>query len=662
MKRFIQDNCIIIVCLFATLIPLVFYSSGMAYETGATEKMVFMEIDDVISAARHTQLILDAPASVTVITDEDISRYGHRSLTDVVKNVRSFYTYSDRTYDYIGVRGFARLGDYGNRVLQLVDGHTYNDNIYGTFFLGEIFGVDMHLVKRIEFVRGPGSALYGTNAALGTVNIMTKKGDEFDGIYVKGEVRSYNTQAGGFIFGKAYDNGLDVLISVSLFDSKGQDHYYEEFGGWARDADGEKAKKLFLKMSWQDFSLSSGVSSREKNVPTASYDTIFNDNRLKAVDERDFAELKWEHAIDQDRSIMSRVYYDRYWYKQEYPFDYPPVTINRDESLGQWIGAEANYSHKVATSHILLGGETAWHINADQKSYDVDPYAVYVDDHHSYTSWSAYIQDEWDVISRLRLIAAFRYDEYSTFGSHFSPRMGVILKPTHESVIKLLYGQAFRAPNVFELYYQSLLVIGGGYKANPDLKPETFDTWEAIWEQEINPAIKTSLSAFRYQVKDLITQVLNAGDNTVQFQNINRVRSDGIEMGIEINWPDVLKGHISYTRQETYDDLTGQLLPNSPRHLVKAGASIPVYRDRYFLGAQCRYMSKRIDRNGGEVGDNLVSDINIEIKNLVRNMTISMGVYNIFDETYFDPVSTDHVQTAIRQDGRNYRLKIDYLF
>jgi iron complex outermembrane receptor protein len=116
------------------------------------------------------------------VTDDDIKRYGHRNLTDVVNSVRGFYTYSDRNYDYIGVRGFARLGDYGNRVLQLIDGHTNNDNIYGSFFLGQAFGVDMDLVKKIEFIRGPGSALYGSNALLCTVNVITKDGRDVGGL------------------------------------------------------------------------------------------------------------------------------------------------------------------------------------------------------------------------------------------------------------------------------------------------------------------------------------------------------------------------------------------------------------------------------------------------------------------------------------------------
>jgi outer membrane receptor for ferrienterochelin and colicins len=664
IRRF---SVILSVGLIAFLVLLIFPPTAVSEEP-ADEDLAFMKVEDVFTAAKQLQSMQDAPASVTIVTDEDIKKYGHRNLTDVVKNVRSFYTYSDRNYDYIGARGLARLGDYGNRILQLVDGHTYNDNVYGSFSLGEAFGVDMDVVKRIEFVRGPGSALYGSNAFLGTVNILTKKGKEIDGLYTKAEARSHNTYTGGFVFGKEFANEVDLIVSVSLLDSKGQDHYYTEFDspstsqGWARNADGERARKFFLKASFHDFSFLANISWREKNVPTGSFFALFNDHRLKTVDERDFAEIKWEHSIDDNKRVMTRVYYDRYYFEGDYPYDYPPITINRDKAMGQWIGAEMNYSQRIASSHFLIGGETAYHIDANQKNYDVEPEATYVNDNRHFSTWSLYLQDEMDISPKYRLTAGLRYDNYSTFGSHLSPRVGFIIKPIKESTVKLLYGQAFRAPNVYELYYQSTTPSDSTYKANHDLKPEVLKTYEAVWEQELSPIVKSTVSAFRYEIKDLITQDEDPADGSLQFHNTERVKSDGVEVGLEITWPEVLKGHISYTYQQTENDTTGQWLANSPRHLVKTGIIIPIFKDTYNLGAQCRYMSKRLDRTDRSVGDSFVADLTFTAQNIIKGLGLSFGIYNIFDENYSDPVSSDHVQTAIRQDGRNYRFKIDYLF
>ena len=127
-------------------------------------------------AARHLQRTTEAPASVTVITASDIETFGWRTLADVLKSVRGFHMTYDRNYSYVGVRAFGRPTDYNNRVLVLVDGHRLNDSIYDGALLGTEFPVDLALVDRVEVIRGPGSALYGTSAFLAVVNVITKKG------------------------------------------------------------------------------------------------------------------------------------------------------------------------------------------------------------------------------------------------------------------------------------------------------------------------------------------------------------------------------------------------------------------------------------------------------------------------------------------------------
>ena len=629
-----------------------------------TEELGFIEIGDVYAAAKHLQHIKDAPSSITLVTDEDIRRYGHRQLTDVVNNVPGFYTYSDRNYDFIGVRGFARLGDYGNRVLQLVDGHTYNDNVYGSFFLGQTFGVDIDLIKKIEFIRGPGSSLYGSNALFGVVNVITKKGADIDGLYGKIEGGSYGTKAGTVTFGKQFANNFDLLISASILDSNGQDLLFPEFQdstpsfGWARDADGERSRKFTLKGTLHEISLLANLGWSEKNVPTASYGTIFDDTRARSLDERAFIELKWDHPIDTAKSLTTRIFYDHYRFEATYPYDYPPVTLNRDEILGRWVGGEIAYDQKAAAHHFLFGTEIVHHLDAQQKNFDETPRLVYLDDNRSFTTWSLYGQDEWDIASWLRFTGGLRLDHYSTFGQNLSPRAGLILKPSDTATVKLLYGQAFRAPNVYELYYQASTGTSL-YRDNPDLKPEKIHTYEIALEKELTSTTKVTASGFHYEVKDLITQQTNP-DGSLQFQNVSRVKSDGIEIGMEVNWPGFLKGHTSYSYQDTRDDLTGQWLANSPRHLFKAGVQTPLYRRIALLGAQMRYMGNRQDRDGGDTGDVTVMDVNLSVD--LGRMNASVGVYNLFDKAYVDPVSADHTMTTIQQNGRNVWLKAGWAF
>ena len=124
----------------------------------------------VYSASKHMQTITDAPSFVTVITGDQIRKFGYRTLAEVLQSVSGFYADYDRNYTYIGVRGFSRPGDYNSRILILLDGHRMNENIYDGAYVGTEFPLDLALVERVEIARGPSASLYGTNAFFAVVN------------------------------------------------------------------------------------------------------------------------------------------------------------------------------------------------------------------------------------------------------------------------------------------------------------------------------------------------------------------------------------------------------------------------------------------------------------------------------------------------------------
>lgn len=173
---------LIYLCTFLSLSPSVF----------AQEEEPDLSIDSLLNtqistAAKYAQSASEAPASVTIISSEDIQRYGYRTLQDVFMRVFGFYVSNDRNYAYLGVRGFSRPTDYNNRIQLLINGHTLNENIFGSVSISTEFSIDLNAVERIEIVRGPGSALYGTSAMLAVVNIITKTGNSVDGLGVSGE-------------------------------------------------------------------------------------------------------------------------------------------------------------------------------------------------------------------------------------------------------------------------------------------------------------------------------------------------------------------------------------------------------------------------------------------------------------------------------------------
>ncbi|HTH10691.1 MAG TPA: Plug domain-containing protein, partial [Acidovorax sp.] len=122
---------------------------------------------EVTTASRYTQTALEAPAMVSVVTAEDILLFGYRTLAEVLAGMRGLYVSYDRSYHYLGNRGFATPGDYNTRVLLLVNGVRFNDNLYDQASIGTDFPLDLDLIDRVEFVPGPGSAVYGANAFFG---------------------------------------------------------------------------------------------------------------------------------------------------------------------------------------------------------------------------------------------------------------------------------------------------------------------------------------------------------------------------------------------------------------------------------------------------------------------------------------------------------------
>jgi outer membrane cobalamin receptor len=173
----------------------------VAETQAADQDLMSMPLEDlarvqVYSASRHSEDIRKAPSSVSIITAEDIRRYGWRTLGEALRSLRGFYISDNRRYTYLGVRGFMRPGDDNPRILLLVNGHRLNDKIYDTAAIGTEFPLDLELVDHIEVVRGPGSSLYGTNAIFGVIDIITREPGQKAAVEVSGDAGSLWSRSG----------------------------------------------------------------------------------------------------------------------------------------------------------------------------------------------------------------------------------------------------------------------------------------------------------------------------------------------------------------------------------------------------------------------------------------------------------------------------------
>jgi outer membrane receptor for ferrienterochelin and colicins len=254
-----------------------------------------------------------------------------------------------------------------------------------------------------------------------------------------------------------------------------------------------------------------------------------------------------------------------------------------------------------------------------------------------------------------------RYDHYHSFGGTTNPRLALIYKPLEGSVLKLLYGNAFRAPNAYELYYDDRV----NNVANPGLRPEKIDTYEAIYEQYFREHYRTSLSGFYYRVHDLITsQPVDPNDplSPTHYVNVDSVVARGVELELEGKWKGGYEGRVSYTYQKAENGDTRTALTNSPDHLAKLNVIVPLYRSALFAGFEEQFQSPRLTLAGNRTSAAYLSNLTIFSRGLLPGLELSASLYNLLDAHYSDPGSPNHVQDSIAQDGRTFRLKASYAF
>lgn len=634
-----------------------FIFAGGSLQASAGDPKPPASLDDLLNqkvsaAAKYEQTVREAAASVTIVTSQDIEDFGFATLAELLSSVRSFYVSYDRNYDYAGVRGFSRPTDYNDRILLLVDGHTLNENTYGQAPIGTDVFLPLEAIERVEIVRGPGSALYGTYAMLAVINVVTKTGASIDGGRVSAEAGSFGRKGASFTWGKAYEGGLDLRVAASALDVDGQDLFYPEYvgvgdgDGVARDLDRDRAFGALISARYGKTSVRAGATSRSKRFPTGAYGVDFGDPRSKTRDERQWVDLSQDLPISFDKTLSLRAWADRYFYVGDYPYG----ALFLDETNGLWAGGEGRFTWDLRSDHRLTIGTEYRH--SFQSTYaSGDEGSALEETNVRSSAVAVYAQDEVRVYRGLSVTGGLRFDHVSTSGSSLTPRIGLVQNLGTKGAVKLLYGEAFRAPSTYESLF-------AGEAEGGKLEAERIRTLELTVESKISSWLVGTLSGYRYQMRNLIDPELDS-QGEIQYSNAGRVTATGLELQLDARLPGGFRLGMSYGRQRARDDQK-TVLTNSPEQVFKASLAGNIL-GAVTAGLRLRCESSRITVYRTETAPYCVTDLNLTSK-AIAGFSLSLNLRNAFDRRYETPGGLEHLQLAIPQDGRSLVGRLTWTF
>lgn len=610
----------------------------------------------VYGASKYEQKQSEVAAAVSIITRDEIRAFGWRTLDQALASLPGIHPTYDRKYSRLGARGFGLPGDYNTRVLITINGNRTNDAGYDIGATGRLFPIDLDLIERIEFIPGPGSAVYGQNAMLGVVNVITREGSAVDGAELSGSRQSPQAMnEGRASFGKLLDNGTDVLVSVSGMRAQGEDHFYN-FGfarvsGVAVGMDGERTQQFFGRVANGPWSFELVDGYQRKDDPTASYLTAPLVAGQYLTDHSTLAQARYDQSFSADTLQLQarlfagrKVYTGSLNYRQVFAFS----------STSEWRGGELRLLYTGLTKHKLMVGLEL------QDNLRIEPQmigAVFLTNDGVVASpgtrSSIYAQDEWRIADTLTATLGLRLDRNTATAA--SPRMGLIWQTAPSTTLKALYGRAHRAPSAFENYFKD-------NSSQMNLAGERIDTLELVADHRVNSDLNLRASVYQWSMLDLITLGLNPVSQVPQYQTGGDVNAKGVELSADKTWTSGarLRGSLSLQRARTGQ---GTEMLNSPELLGKLAFSAPLPVASLRLGYELQYDSARhTKRKGPDTAGYAVSNLYLSTDKWVKSLELGLGIRNLFDKRYAYPAADTNWQNAIEQDGRSVRLQATYKF
>lgn len=713
-----------------TLLLFVFFSQSVQAASDSRDyshidTLLTMNLEQLVNvefslATGTSKSLKFAPAVATVITSEDIKQIGAVTLDESLQTVAgltvmpSHFNRLNSTYSIRGIHT-----GQNPHVLRMVDGIPIRDLVSGSW--PNTFSISTANIKRIEVIKSPGSALYGADAFAGTINIITKKADDLNGITGGARAGSFGYTDTWLQYGNTY-KGWDVAFYFDLMRNDGDN------------------SRIVDKDLQTDLDAIMGTSASYAPGPLETDDQIHEIQLRLENDNWNFRFWKWgqkdggegagsAQILDPEGNEDIAIYladliYDRpdilpaldlnfsysyqYQKQENHLVIFPPgaalpigsdgnvdfadpagVTFFTDGYIGI-PGAEVYVSTidmsltytGLNDNHLLFGG--GYHHSSiypvERKNFgpgvldnqppptiqdgnltDVsDTQYIFMNDKNR-TNWHILLQDEWSFAEHMELTAGIRYDNYSDFGSTVNPRLALVWESRFDLITKLLYGRAFRAPTFGELYFLNNPISLG----NENLKPEIIDTVELVFNYKATTNLYTSVSFYGYEIDGLIDYVADPGQTSNTAQNAFDQEGYGVEL--EADWliNDSLRSRGNFSYQHSEIKNTGEPVPFAPEMTLYLNLNW-TFLPEWSLDGQYFWMAGR-ERAENDPRENIKNNdiVNLTLRKsnifLFHNWEAALAIRNLFDEDVREP-STYAIPNDYPMEERSFWAELSFHF
>ena len=662
------------------------------FESEYQEEDYFRADRLLMTATGSMKPVYKAPSVASVITAEDIEKIGAMTLDEVLETVPGLHVIPsswNRLNSIFSIRGI-HTGE-NPEVLLMLNSIPITFNLTGS--RPNLFNMSVANISRIEVIRGPGSAVHGADAFAGTINIITKDGQEIDGVSTGIRAGSFDTYDVWFQHGANY-GGWDVAVSLDYLTS---------------DGDNDRIIKADLQTTLDavlgtDASLAPGPLNTNNEILDAHLglakdnwtlrlwgwqqndggngagvaqilDPVGNENGDLFLSDVNYRNT--ELISDWDLNLrLSYMYYRQESYIKIAPDD-ALVPIGEDGNIdfvnpaGMTYFPDGVIGYPKGTSNTVMMDFTSFYDGFNQhhlrfgvgfKYLDLEaeesknfgpgvldgtqteqdgtltdvtgtPYIFIKDVDRDI--WHVLFQDVWSLAKKWELTAGIRYDHYSDFGGTTNPRLALVWETRPDLTTKLLYGRAFRPPAFNENHMiNNPLSLG-----NPDLDPETIDTVELAFDFQPVNTLRTKFNVFAYDIDGLIEHVPDEGQTTATAQNARDQEGYGFEL--EADWQMTrtfqLMGNVAYQHSE--DKGTNDTVPYAPQWQFYLNGHWDFLPD-WSLDCQYYWIGDRHrepDDPRSDIDDYSLVNLTLRRKNIADHWDFAVLVKNLFDEDAREP-------------------------